>query len=111
MVKVMQRMICGSEIRLMQQTLGRGRAHMWLFGVETTCLLGCGYKGLQLWIVWAQTKKPTGYLLCKWHLVAAGVCTVVWAVHSSSWHDLLHSSIIYWCKCAHQVWGHLDQVS
>src|SRR4051812_28193521 len=104
-------MSCGSGISLMQQTLGRDRAHMLSFGMKPSCLLGCGYKGLQLWIVWAQTEKSTGYLLCKWHLVAAGVCTVVWAVHSSSWHDLLHSSIIYWGECAHQVWGYLVLVS
>src|SRR3954468_22634280 len=111
MVKGMQRMSCGSEIRLMQQTLGRDRAHVLSFWMETSCLLWCGYKGLQLCGVWAQTTQCTWYLLCKWHHVAEGACTVVWAVHSSIEHDLFHSSIIYWDECAHQVWGHLELAS
>src|SRR3954467_14995423 len=111
MVKVMQRMSCVSGIRWMQQSLGRDRAHMLSFGMEPSCLLCCGYKGLPFWRFWAQTTQCTWYLLCKWHHVAEGACTVVWAVNSSNEHDILHSSIIYWDECAHQVWGHLELAS
>src|SRR3954470_12842090 len=98
--------ITGSSRSLMQQTLGRRRAHMFGIGVVSSCLLGCRYKGLQFWRFWAQTNQCTWYILCIGHHVAAGVCNVVWAVHSSHRYDIFHSSIIYQGECVHQVWDH-----